>query len=57
VKNFFKFIKIFQVPGLQGSPGKPGENGEIFVFEKVKLPCVKCPAGEPGPKGRQGVTG
>uniref|UniRef100_A0A1I8BGI5 Col_cuticle_N domain-containing protein n=1 Tax=Meloidogyne hapla TaxID=6305 RepID=A0A1I8BGI5_MELHA len=45
------------VPGQNGPPGKPGENGGIFIFEKVKPPCVKCPAGEPGPKGRPGITG
>jgi len=44
-------------PGQNGPSGKPGMSGGIFIFERVKPPCIRCPEGMPGQKGRPGAPG
>ncbi|CAI2306837.1 unnamed protein product [Caenorhabditis sp. 36 PRJEB53466] len=43
--------------GEAGNPGKDGVTGSSLLFDGENLPCIKCPAGEPGPQGPDGAPG
>jgi hypothetical protein len=53
-KYSYNILKANGEPGTQGTPGMTGQQLGSILYSQ---PCVKCPAGGPGPQGPQGRPG